>query len=192
MFFYKRNHCSILSQFSSVAQSCPTPHDPMDCRTSSLPVRHQLPGACSNSYPSNCGCHPTISSSIVPFSSCLQSFPASWTFSNEWALCIRWPKYWSFSIRLSNEYSGLISFRIDFYRKVFYNLKQRRPALRQSFSITLNHSLSPDLILLPPDVIWFTWVPIYWLPPEINCLQGNDGPFFFNCCTSSNLTIPKA
>ena len=76
MFFYKRNHCSILSQFSSVAQSCPTPHDPMDCRTSSLPVRHQLPGACSNSYPSNCGCHPTISSSIVPFSSGLQSFPA--------------------------------------------------------------------------------------------------------------------
>ena len=56
----------------------------------------------------------TISSSIIPFSSCLQSFPAS-VFSSESVLCIRWPKYWSFSFSISpsNEYSGLISFRID-------------------------------------------------------------------------------
>ena len=40
-------------------------------------------------------------------------FPSFRAFSNEWALCIRWPKYWSFSISPSNEYSGLISFRID-------------------------------------------------------------------------------
>ena len=56
-------------------------------------------------------CHPNISSPVIPFSSCIQSFPAS-VFS-ELALCIRWPKYWSFSIKPSNEYSGLISFRID-------------------------------------------------------------------------------
>ena len=45
----------------------------------------------------------------------LQSFPASRVFSNESAFCIRWPKYWSFSfsISLSNEYSGLIFFRMD-------------------------------------------------------------------------------
>ena len=51
-----------------------------------------------------------------PFSSCLQSFPAS-VFSNELALHIRWPKYWSFnfSISLSTEYSRLISFRIDWF-----------------------------------------------------------------------------
>ena len=57
----------------------------------------------------------TISSSVVPFSSCLLSFPASGSFSNESALCIRWPNYWSFSFSISpsNEYSGLISFRID-------------------------------------------------------------------------------
>ena len=58
--------------------------------------------------------HPTISSSVIPFSSCLQSFPASGSISNE-SVRIRWPKHWSFSfgIRLSNKYSGLISFRMD-------------------------------------------------------------------------------
>ena len=62
----------------------------------------------------------TISSSVVPFSSCPQSFPASGSssmsqFSNESALPIRWPKYWSFSFSIipSNEHSGLISFRMD-------------------------------------------------------------------------------
>ena len=55
-----------------------------------------------------------ILTSVVPFSSCLQSFPASIrAFSNELALCIMWPKYWSFNISPSDEYSGLISFRID-------------------------------------------------------------------------------
>ena len=56
--------------------------------------------------------HPTISSSVIPFSSCLQSFPASGTFPI--SLCIRRPKYWSFSFSISpsNEYSGLISFRM--------------------------------------------------------------------------------
>ena len=70
------------------------------------------PGVCSDSYPLNWWCHPTISSSVVPFSSCLQSFPASESF-----LCIRWPKYWSvsFSISPSNKYPGLISFRMDWF-----------------------------------------------------------------------------
>ena len=42
-------------------------------------------------------------------------FPSIRVFSNEWALCVRWPKFWSFSISSSNEYSGLISFRIDWF-----------------------------------------------------------------------------
>ena len=67
--------------------------------------------ACSNSCPSSQWYHPTISSSLIPFSSFLQSFPA--VFSNELALHIRWPKYWSFSVSPPNEYSVLISFRID-------------------------------------------------------------------------------
>ena len=60
-------------------------------------------------------CSTTISFSVVPFSSCPQSFPASRSFSSESVLHIRWPKYWSFifSINPSNEHSGLISFRMD-------------------------------------------------------------------------------
>ena len=80
-----------------------------------LPCPSPTPGACSNLCPSSWWCHPTISSSITPFSSCLQSYPASGSFFNESVLCIWWPKYWSFSFNISpsNEYSGLISFRID-------------------------------------------------------------------------------
>ena len=85
----------------------------MDCSTTDCPS--PTPGACSNSCPLSRWCHPTISSSVVPFSSCLQSFPASGSFSSESVLCIRWPKYWSFSFSISpsNEYSGLISFTFD-------------------------------------------------------------------------------
>jgi len=58
-----------------------------------------------------------ISSSVIPFFSCLRSsiFPTIRVFSNELALHIRWPKYWSFSISASNEYAGLISFRTDWF-----------------------------------------------------------------------------
>ena len=72
------------------------------------------PRVYSNSCPLSQWCHPTISSFVIPFSSCLQSFPAS-VFTNESALPIRWPKYWSFSFSISpsNEYSGLISFKMD-------------------------------------------------------------------------------
>ena len=63
--------------FSSVAQSCPTLCDPMNHSTPGLPVHHQLPGACSNSCPLSQWCHSTISSSVIPFSSRLQSFPVS-------------------------------------------------------------------------------------------------------------------
>ena len=52
----------------------------MDCSTPGIPVDHQAPGACSKSCPSSRWCHPTISSSVVPFSSCIQSFPASGSF----------------------------------------------------------------------------------------------------------------
>ena len=88
-------------QFSSVAQSCPILFVPMDCPSPTL-------GACSNSCLSSRWCHHTISSSVVPFSSCLQSFPASGSFPMSQV-------YWSFSFSISpsNEYSRLISFRMD-------------------------------------------------------------------------------
>ena len=74
------------------------------------------PGAYSNLCPLSQWCHPTISSSVIPFSSCLQSFPAAGSFPmSQFFLCIRWPKYRSFSFNISpsSEYSGLISFRMD-------------------------------------------------------------------------------
>ena len=66
-------------QFNSVTQSCPTLCDPMDCSTSGFPVHHQLPEF-AQTHPLSQWCHPTISSSVVLFSSCLQSFPESVSF----------------------------------------------------------------------------------------------------------------
>jgi len=72
------------------------------------------PRACSNSCALSQWCHPTISSSVPPL--ILPSIsPSIRVFSNESALHIRWPKYWSFSISPSNEFSGLISFGIDWF-----------------------------------------------------------------------------
>ena len=98
-------------QLSSVAQSCPTLCDPMDCSTPGLPVRHQLPEftqihvhrVSDAIQPS----HPLSSPSPTP--------PRIMVFSNESALPIRWPKYWSFSFNISpsSEQPGLISFRMD-------------------------------------------------------------------------------
>ena len=68
------------------------------------------PGAFSNLCPLSQWCHPTISSYVIPFSSCIQSTIIR-IFSNESTFCIRWSKYWSF-ISPSNEYSGLTFFRI--------------------------------------------------------------------------------
>ena len=77
------------------------------------PCPSPTPRVYSKTCPLSQWCHPTISSSVVPFSSCLQSFPASGSFRMS-QLHIRWPKYWSFSfnISLSDEHSELISFRM--------------------------------------------------------------------------------
>ena len=67
--------------FSSVARSCPTLCDPMDCmQHARLPCPSPTPEACSSSCPLCWWYHPTFSSSVVPFSSCLQTFPASGSF----------------------------------------------------------------------------------------------------------------
>ena len=103
--------------FSSVAQSCPTLSDPMDCSTPGLPVYHQLPEATQTHVrrvsdaiqPSNnlILCHPLLFPPSI--------FPSIRVFSNESVLCIRWPKYWNFSFNISplNDYSRLSSFRMD-------------------------------------------------------------------------------
>ena len=100
-------------QFSrSVVSDSLRPHG---LQHSGPPCPSPTPGVYSDSCPLSRWCHPTISSSVIPFSSRLQSFPASVSYSNESALRIRWPNYWSFSFNISpsNEHSGLISFRMD-------------------------------------------------------------------------------
>ena len=78
-----------------------------------LPCPSSTPRACSNSCPSSQWCRPTISSSVIPFS-CIQSLPASGSFPmNQFFTSGGQSMSFSFSISPSNEYSGLISFRID-------------------------------------------------------------------------------
>ena len=101
-------------QFNSVTQSCPTLFDPVDCSTPGLPAHHQLleltqthvrwvGDAIQQSHPLSSPSPPAFNLSSIRI------------FSNESALCIRWPKYWSFSFNISpsNEHPGLISFRRD-------------------------------------------------------------------------------
>ena len=103
-----RRLCVVSSvQFShSVVSDSLRPHEPQHVRP---PCPSPTPGVYPNSCPLSWWCHPTISSSVVPFSSCLQSFSESESFQ------MRGPKYWSFCFNISpsNEYSGLISFRMD-------------------------------------------------------------------------------
>ena len=73
-------NCERILLFSSVAQSCPTLCNPMNRSTSDLPVHHHLPEFTQTQHPSSRWCHPAISSSVVLFSSCLQSLPASESF----------------------------------------------------------------------------------------------------------------
>ena len=104
--------CSV----SSVAQSCPTLCNPMDCSTPGLTVHRQLPEFTQTHVycvgdaiqPS----HPRSSPSPPAF-----NLSHHQVFSNESVLCIRWPKYWSFSFSISpsKAYSGFISFRIEWF-----------------------------------------------------------------------------
>ena len=101
-------------QFSSVAQSCPTLYNPMDCSTPGFPVLHYLSeSAWTHVHWVGDAIQPShpLSSPSPPGS----IFPRIRVFSNESVLHIRWPKYWrfSFSISSSNEYSGMISFRME-------------------------------------------------------------------------------
>ena len=103
-------------QFSSVQSLS---HDPIlwthKLQHTRPPCPSPTPGVHPNPCPSSQWCHPAISSSVVPFSSCPQSLPASGSFSNESALRMRWPNYWSFSFSISpsNVHPGLTSVRMD-------------------------------------------------------------------------------
>ena len=86
-------------QFShSVVSNSLRPHG---LQHTKAPCPSPTPRVYTNSCPLSQWCHPTISSFVILFSSCLQSFPASGSFQMKSALCIRWPKYWSFSFNIS-------------------------------------------------------------------------------------------
>ena len=98
--------------------------DNMDCSTPGFPVLHHLPEFAQTHVhrsvmPSNhlILCHPLLLPPSI--------FPNIKVFTNESVLCIRWPKYWSFSLSISpsNEYSGLVSFRMDWLHLLAGTLK---------------------------------------------------------------------
>ena len=127
-------------QFSSVTHSCPTLCDPMDLSTPGFPVHHHSRSllkcmSIESVMPSNhlILCHPLLFPSSI--------FPSIRGFLNESVLPIRWPKYWSFSSNISpsNEYSGLITFRIDWLDLL---------ALQGTLKSLLQHYSSKASILL--------------------------------------------
>ena len=141
--------CQLLASPSLVTQSCPTLCDPMNCSTPGLPVHHQLPESTQTMsiesvMPSNhlILCRPLLLLPLI--------FPSIRVFSNESALRIRWPKYWSFSFSISpsNEYSGLISFRIAWLdllavKGTLKNLLQHQ--FKSISSLVLSFLYSPTL-----------------------------------------------
>ena len=119
----------------------------MDCSAPGFPVRHQLP---------------ELAQTHVHW---VSIFPSIRVFSNELALCIRWPKYWSFSISPSNEYSGLISFRID-----WFDLS----AVQGTLKSLLQHHSSKASILRCSVFFYFpalTSLHDYWKNHNFDCVD---------------------
>ena len=142
----KRHSVLLAIQFSSVTQSCMTLCNSMDCSTPGLPVHHQLPEFTQTHVlwvgnaiqPS----HPLSSPSSI--------FPRFRVFSNESVLRIRWPKYWNLSVSISpsNEYSGLISFRMDWLDLLAVQGTQESsptPHFKSIISSALSFLYSPTL-----------------------------------------------
>ena len=140
-------------QFSSVQFICSVVSDslqPHELQHTRPPCPSPTPRVHPNSCPSSRWCHPAISSSVVPFSSCPQSLPASGSFPMS-QLCVsqlfEWPKYWnfSFSISPSKEHPGLISFRKDWLDLL---------AIQGTLKSLLQHHSSKASIL---PIKWTTW-----------------------------------
>ena len=102
-------------------------------------------------------CHPFL---VLP-----SIFPSIKVFSNELALCIRWPKYWNFSISPSNEYSGLISLRIDWFEFLavqetlnsllqHYNSKVSIPQFSAFFMVQLSHPSEKTMAPYSSTLAW--------------------------------------
>ena len=142
--------CMKVKSERDVAQSCPTLCDPMNRSTPGLPVHHQLPESLKL----------TSSKSVMPSSHlilCHLLFflppipPSIRVFPNDSTLCMRWPKYWSFSFNISpsNEHPGLITFRMDWLdlfavqgtlKSLLQHHSSKASILRHSFfTVQLSH-----------------------------------------------------
>ena len=133
---------------------------PHGLQLSRLSCPSPTPRVYPNSCPLSWWCHPTVSSSVITLSSC-SIFPRIRGFSNESVLCIRWLKYcsFSFSISPSNEFSGLISFRMDWFdlladqgtlKSLLQLYSSKASILRCSafFMVQLSH---------PKIIAWIRW-----------------------------------
>ena len=152
---YRYKHTYIYIICCSIAKSCPSLCNKMDCSMSGSSVLHYLPEFAQTYV--HC-CSLTISSSATSFFFWLQSFPASVSVS-ELAFCIKWPKYWSFRFNNpSSEYSGLISFRINWFyllavqgilKSLFQHHNSKASILQHSI-----HSILSDPTLIPIHDYW--------------------------------------
>ena len=113
---------------------------PYELQHARLPCPSLSPGVCSNSCPLSQWCHSTHTILCHPLLLLPSIFPSIRVFSNELALQIRWPEYWSFSFSISpsSEYSGLISFRID-----WFDLLAVQGTLK---SLLQHHNLKPSIL----------------------------------------------
>ena len=170
-------------QFShSVMSDSLWPHGLQHTR---LPCPSPTPKACSNSCPSSWWCHPIHLILCCPFLLLPSTFPSIRVFSNESALPIKWPKYWSFSFSISpsNEYSGLIFFRMDWFDRLEVQRDPQEssptPQIKSINSSALNFLYSPTL----------TSVHDYWKSHRFDytdLCQQNDVSAFLICCLGSS------
>ena len=138
----------------SVMSNSLRPHGLLHVR---FPCPSPSPGVCSNSHPLCWWWHPTPSCSVAPFFSCLQSFPATRSFSKSQFFTFRYPKYWNFcfTISPSNEYWGLISFRIDWFDLL--SVQEPSPTLQfKSISSLVCNSLYGSTVTSIHDY-WKKW-----------------------------------
>ena len=160
-------------QFSSIAQLCPTLCDLMDCSMPGLPVHGQLPEVTQiHGLWVSDAIHPVFCCSLLPSP---LIFPNIRVFSNESALCIRCPKYWciSFNISPSNEYSELISLRMDWLD--FFAVQGTLKSLLQ------HHSSKAKFFSIQPS-LWSSSYIHTWL------LEKNHRFDYMDLCPQSNVS----
>ena len=122
---------------------------PHELQRAMLPCPSLALGICSNSCPLSQWCHPTISSSVVPFSSCPQSFPASGSFPMNWLFASGGQSIGALALAPSNEYSVLVSTRIDWFDifavqgtlKSLLQHHNSKPSILQHFQWSNSHIL---------------------------------------------------